>query len=160
RAGSDVVLLGALINHILTNDLWFKEYVVAYTNAATLINENFRDTEDLGGLFSGFDPESGQYDPSTWAYAQESAQESADEGTEAGAPEHGADASARAAGDQYGMGGPPLPHARVLRDDTLQHPQTVFQILKRHYARYTPEMVKDVCGISIQDFHYLARSIV
>ena len=122
RAGSDVVLLGALINHILTHDLWFKEYVVAYTNAATLINENFRDTEDLGGLFSGFDPETGHYDPSTWAYAE------ADRG--------------------------------VLRDDTLQHPRTVFQILKRHYARYTPEAVKDVCGISLRDFDYLARSIV
>jgi len=41
RAGSDVVLLGALINHVLAHDLWFMEYVVAYTNAATLINENF-----------------------------------------------------------------------------------------------------------------------
>jgi formate dehydrogenase major subunit len=122
RAGSDVVLLGALITHILTNDLWFKEYVVAYTNAATLINENFRDTEELGGLFSGYDPDTGQYDPSTWAYAESD-------------------------GEQ-------------LRDETLQHPRTVFQILKRHYARYTPEMVKDVCGISIEDFDYLARSIV
>ena len=56
RAGSDVVLLGALINHVLTNDLWFKEYVVAYTNAATLINENYRDSEDLGGLFPGSTP--------------------------------------------------------------------------------------------------------
>ena len=125
RAGSDVVLLGALINHILANDLCFKEYVVAYTNAATLINENFRDTEDLGGLFSGFDPETGQYDPSTWAYAE-----------------------------------PDDVNARVLRDETLQHPRTVFQILKRHYARYTPEMVKDACGISLEDFDYLARSIV
>jgi formate dehydrogenase major subunit len=125
RAGSDVVLLGALINHIITHDLWFKEYVVAYTNAATLINENFRDTEDLGGLFSGFDPETGQYDPSTWAYAE-----------------------------------PDDVNARVLRDETLQHPRTVFQILKRHYARYTPEMVKDACGISLEDFDYLARSIV
>jgi formate dehydrogenase major subunit len=122
RAGSDVVLLGALINHILSNDLWFKEYVVSYTNAATLINENFRDTEELGGLFSGFDPDTGQYDPSTWAYAESD-------------------------GEQ-------------LRDETLQHPRTVFQILKRHYARYTPEMVKDVCGISVEDFDYLARSIV
>src|SRR5262249_17043538 len=101
RAGSDVVLLGALINHILTNDLWFKEYVVAYTKAATLINENFRDTEDLGGLFSGFDPDTGQYDLSTWAYAE-------------------------ADGDD---------RHRALRDETLQHPRTVFQILKRHYAR-------------------------
>ena len=75
RAGSDVVLLGALINHIITNDLWFKEYVVAYTNAATLINENFRDTEDLGGLFSGYDPQTGQYDLSSWAYQEAEAEQ-------------------------------------------------------------------------------------
>jgi formate dehydrogenase major subunit len=156
RAGSDVVLLGALINHILTNDLWFKEYVVAYTNAATLINENFRDTEDLGGLFSGFDPQTGQYDMSTWAYQEKGADP---DGSESGG-EHGADASARAAGDEHGSGGPPLAHGRVLRDDTLQHPRTVFQILKRHYARYTPQMAKEVCGISTEDFDYLARSIV
>ncbi|ORV52103.1 formate dehydrogenase [Mycobacterium florentinum] len=143
RAGSDVVLLGALINHVITNDLWFKEYVVAYTNAATLINENFRDAEDLGGLFSGFDPETGQYDPSSWAYAEQSDDQ----------PESGV-------GDELGSGGAPLAHARVQRDETLQHPRTVFQILKRHYARYTPEMVRDVCGISLADFDYLARSIV
>jgi formate dehydrogenase major subunit len=161
RAGSDVVLLGALINHVLTNDLWFKEYVVAYTNAATLINENFRDTEDLGGLFSGFDPETGQYDPSTWAYAEQGAESDGGQiESPGGGHEHGADASARAAGDEHGMGGPPLAHARVLRDETLQHPRTVFQILKRHYARYTPEMVKEACGISREDFNYLARSIV
>src|SRR6202012_5448904 len=70
RAGSDVALLGALINYVIANDLWFREYVLAYTNAATLINSDFRDTEELGGLFSGMDPETGQYDPSTWAYAQ------------------------------------------------------------------------------------------
>ncbi len=150
RAGSDVVLLGALINYVIAHDLWFREYVLAYTNAATLINENYRDSEDLGGLFSGFDPETGQYDISTWAYA---GQEGADD------PEHGASASARAAGDAHGSGGPPLPHARVQRDETLQHPRSVFQILKRHYARYTPEMVRDVCGISVEDFDYLARAV-
>jgi len=156
RAGSDVVLLGALINHVLTNDLWFKEYVVAYTNAATLVNEDFRDTEDLGGLFSGFDPETGQYDPATWAYA-----EPGGDGVESpgGGHEHGASAAARAAGDEHGSGGPPLQHAQPQRDETLQHPHTVFQILKRHFARYTPEMVRDVCGIGIDDFAYLARAI-
>jgi formate dehydrogenase major subunit len=156
RAGSDVVLLGALINHVLTHDLWFKEYVVAYTNAATLINENYRDTEDLGGLFSGFDPETGHYDPSTWAYAE---QDGGDIESPGGGHEHGVSASARAAGDVHGSGGPALEHARVQRDDTLQHPRTVFQIVKRHYARYTPEMVRDACGISIKDFDYLARAI-
>ena len=153
RVGSDVVLLGALINHVLANDLWFKEYVIPYTNAATLVNEDFRDTEDLGGLFSGIDPESGQYDPSSWGYAEA--------GGEAPATfhEHGLSASARASGDEHGSGGPSLAHARVLRDETLQHPRTVFQILKRHYARYTPEMVREACGISLDDFAYLARAI-
>src|SRR5690349_18782172 len=153
RAGSDVVLLGALINYILANDLWFKEYVLAYTNAATLINEDFRDTEDLGGLFSGFDPETGKYDPSTWAYAE---QEGGNIESAGGGHEHGASA---APGDAYGSGGPPLEHSRVVRDDTLQDPRTVFQILKRHFSRYTPEMVRDMCGISLEDFEYLARSV-
>jgi formate dehydrogenase major subunit len=152
RAGSDVALLGALINHVLRHDLWFHEYVVAYTNAATLVNEDFQDTEDLGGLFSGFDPETGHYDLSSWAYAEEGDAAS-------GHHEHGAQASSRAAGDEHGSGGPRLSHARVLRDDTLQDPRTVFQILKRHYARYTPEMVRDVCGISVEDFDYLARAV-
>ena len=47
---------------------YFKEYVLAYTNASTLINEEFEDTEDLGGFFSGFDAEKGVYDPQTWMY--------------------------------------------------------------------------------------------
>ncbi|HTM84623.1 MAG TPA: molybdopterin-dependent oxidoreductase, partial [Mycobacterium sp.] len=122
RAGSDVALLGALINHVLRHDLWFVDYVLAYTNAATLIDENYRDTEDLGGLFSGFDAATGSYDRSSWAYARD------------------------------GDGTP-------LRDDTLTDPRTVFQILKRHYARYTPEMVAAVCGIRVADFEYLATAM-
>jgi formate dehydrogenase major subunit len=156
RAGSDVVLLGALINYVLTNDLWFKEYVTAYTNAATLVHEDYRDAEDLGGLFSGFDPEKRAYDTSSWAYA-----EKGNGGIDEPGPgsEHGADATARAAGHAFGSGGPPLEHAEVQRDDTLQDPRTVFQIVKRHYARYTAEMVQDMCGIGAEDFGYLARSI-
>ncbi|OMH23400.1 formate dehydrogenase [Tersicoccus phoenicis] len=157
RAGSDIVLLGALINFVLSNDLWFKEYVLAYTNAASVVNEDYRDAEDLGGLFSGIDPKTGHYDTSTWAYAE----------ADGGGPvsgthsseRHGSEASARAAGDQHGSGGPPLEHANVRRDDTLQDPNTVFQILKRHYARYTPEMVQQMCGIDPADFDYLARAI-
>lgn len=158
RAGSDVVLLGALINHVLTHDLWFREYVLAYTNAATLVSEDFRDTEDLGGLFSGFDPQTGQYDPSSWAYQSQGAGED-DIGSAGGGHEHGTSASARSLGETLGSGGPPLEHARVQRDETLQHPRTVFQILKRHYARYTPEMVRDVCGIDPAMFDYLARAV-
>jgi formate dehydrogenase major subunit len=59
RAGSDIAFLGALVNHVLSNDLDFREYVVAYTNAANIIEEGFQDTEDLDGLFSGYQPETG-----------------------------------------------------------------------------------------------------
>lgn len=145
RAGSDVVLLGALINHVITNDLWFTEYVRAYTNAATIVNESFQDTEDLDGLFSGFDPATGRYDKASWSYAERGGG-SVDQGE-------------RGEGDQFGAGGPSLEHADVLRDETLQHPRTVFQILKRHFQRYTPQLVQELCGIPPEDFHYLADAI-
>jgi formate dehydrogenase major subunit len=33
------------------------------------------------------------------------------------------------------------------RDLTLKHPRCVFQVLRRHFSRYTPEMVEKICGI-------------
>src|SRR5687768_1501576 len=66
RAGSDIVFLGALVNHIIENERWFDEYVRAYTNATAIVDEGFLDTEDLDGLFSGFDPEVPCYDPQSW----------------------------------------------------------------------------------------------
>src|SRR6187200_182923 len=68
RAGTDIAFLGGIVNYILENERWFGEYVSAYTNAATIIREDFEDTEDLDGVFSGFDAESGSYDISSWAY--------------------------------------------------------------------------------------------
>ena len=68
RAGTDIAFLGGLIRHVLENDLWFDEYVRAYTNAPMIVSEEFRDTEDLDGLFSGYDPETGSYDVGTWQY--------------------------------------------------------------------------------------------
>src|SRR5690349_22753734 len=109
RAGSDVVLLGALIKYILDNDLYFKEYVVAYTNVATLVSEKFQDTEDLDGLFSGYDDDKGSYAPDTWAYATAEDGEGEREGDVSpgtiGGPaaghEHGQSTSERAAGDEH-----------------------------------------------------------
>src|SRR5438874_7406162 len=39
RAGTDIVFLGGLINQVLVQERWFKEYVLHYTNATTIINE-------------------------------------------------------------------------------------------------------------------------
>src|SRR5947209_14070897 len=70
RAGSDIAFLGSLINYVLSNERWFQEYVLAYTNAATIIEGEFQDTEDLAGLFSGYDEQEEKYDAAKghWAY--------------------------------------------------------------------------------------------
>ena len=67
RAGSDIAFLGGVINHVLSGDHDFREYVLAYTNAPTIIGEEFSDA-DADGLFSGFDPDTGSYDPVSWQY--------------------------------------------------------------------------------------------
>jgi formate dehydrogenase major subunit len=155
RAGSDIAFLGGLVNYVLSNDRWFKEYVLNYTNASTIIQEGFRDTEDLAGLFSGYhgDGETGKYDAEEghWGYSGASSQESGASSNgkmlkeelgiqghdlQAGAPTHSAPRKDTTDAQQ---GQPP-------RDPTLQHPRCVFQILKRHFARYTPEVVSEVCG--------------
>src|SRR3712207_8293729 len=63
RAGSDIAFLGGVVNHVLANELDFREYLVAYTNASFLVSEDYRDTEDLDGLFSGYDEATASYDP-------------------------------------------------------------------------------------------------
>jgi formate dehydrogenase major subunit len=146
RAGSDIVFLGAVINYILSNELYFHEYVLAYTNAANLVSEDFQDVDDLDGVFSGYDPETGKYDTSSWAYDGKSDSQAGDSGGQGDESEE--DASHRSAGHELGGHGAALEHTDVKRDETLQHPRSVFQVLKRHYARYTPELVQEVCGIS------------
>jgi formate dehydrogenase major subunit len=139
RAGSDIVFLGGIINYILREEKFFREYVVAYTNASFLVSEDFRDTEELDGLFSGYDDDSATYDQSSWSY---------DGADTAG----GARAGGHAEGDQHGSGGPSVSPRGIKRDDSLQDPRSVFQILKRHYARYTPEMVERTCGVPVEAF--------
>jgi formate dehydrogenase major subunit len=143
RAGSDIAFLGGIVRFILEEDRAFREYVVRYTNAATLVSEKFLDTEDLDGFFSGWDPDSGTYDPETWQY--EDMQVAAASGQrELGAPvgqaAHGAHGGALEHGEP--------PH----RDDALDHPRCVYQLLRKHFARYTPELVEQACGVSREDF--------
>ena len=124
RAGSDIVFLGAIIRYLLENNAYFHDYVLHYTNAATLIREDYRDTEDLDGLFSGYDPEIESYDDqSSWDYQR----------------------------DEYG---------RPLTDPTLQHPRCVFQIMRRHFARYTPEMVEQVCGVPREQWLQVVQTLI
>jgi formate dehydrogenase major subunit len=140
RAGSDIVFLGALVNHVLSNGLEFRDYVVPYTNAATIISREFKDTEELNGFFSGWDESRQGYSPDSWQY-EGASRTDADVGHEPERGGHGKDRSGNATDTAH-------PH----RDPSLEHPRCVFQILKRHYARYTPEMVEAVCGVSRKAF--------
>src|ERR1700722_10754076 len=156
RAGADIAFVGGLINYVLQNENYFDEYVRAYTNAPVIITDEFEDTEDLDGLFSGFDAENRVYDGETWRYqGGDGAPASGARGMEPGRKRQVRQA---ARGEAHGSGGaaaPPDPD----RDATLQHPRCVFQILKRHFARYTPEMVAEVAGVPEEQFLQVARLI-
>jgi formate dehydrogenase major subunit len=149
RAGTDIVSLGALVNYILNSERWnsdpfFREYVANYTNAATLINAAYQDAEDLEGIFSGLDTEARRYNPETWAYQRGPQPETMPAGQEQTYSEVLVAA---------------LP-ADPLTDPSLEDPRTVFQILKRHYGRYTPEMVANVCGCPADKFRQVADTLL
>jgi formate dehydrogenase major subunit len=113
RSGTDIAFYGGLIKYVLDNDLYHKEYVLHFTNAATLIQPDFKGPEDLDGLFSGFVDDDGdgfgKYDGSTWQY-------------------------------QTDADGNPV------RDETMQDPNCVFQLLKKHFSRYDLDTVSSVTG--------------
>ncbi|MGE5893102.1 MAG: molybdopterin-dependent oxidoreductase, partial [bacterium] len=148
RAGSDIAFLGGLINHVINSKRWntepfFKEYVVNYTNAATLVNPDFKDTEELGGVFSGLSADGKAYSNATWSYQRNPAPKSEI-------------SEAKTFSDLLLERVPGRPKT----DPTLKDPQCVFQIVKRHYSRYTPEMVERVCGCSKEMFLKVAETLL
>jgi formate dehydrogenase major subunit len=133
RAGSDIIFLGALIRHVLENNLIFRDYVVNFTNAPVIVSEEFQDAEELGGIFSGWNQDKRAYDPQTWTYA----------------------------GASDGPGNPSYPGpdlSRYQKDESLEHPRCVFQLLRKHFARYTPAMVRQYCGVSEESFLRVAEA--
>jgi formate dehydrogenase major subunit len=158
RAGSDIVFLGALIKYVLdkhaplfgktapekpsAREKFFRDYLVRYTNAASIVSKDFKDTEedDHAGLFSGFDANNRRYDPKKWGFDHEVAEPRKEMPGFAGVVNQ-------------------LVNAPVKQDPTLQDERCVFQILRKHYARYTPEMVEDVCGTPQKTFLEVAKTL-
>ncbi len=168
RAGTDIAFLGGLINHVLTHGREFREYVVAYSNAATIVSEDFADTEDLGGYFSGWDPDEAEYSHDSWSYEGMHPKSAAGDRMSGGTASGDDDGEARNSGhDGEEEGGGESEEAGALggdegggvppRDPTLTHPRCVFQLLKRHFGRYTPEMVARTCGVSEERFLEVAE---
>ncbi len=159
RPGSDIAFLGGVINYILENERWFDEYVKAYTNASTIVDHRFKDTEELDGVFSGYSPKDEAYDLASWQYDDMSMKGSS-----------GRRMGPAASGDKQ-VTHPPSPGEKAAEkrqlhrgkpphvDPTLQHPNCVFQLLRKHYARYTPEMVERVCGTPRDEFLRVAKTL-
>ena len=106
RSGTDIPFLGGMMNYILSNNKFHKEYAANYTNASFIVGSKF-DFKD--GLFTGYDPKKKKYDKSQWAFEKD------------------------------GNGVPK-------RDLSLKDPRCVFQLMKKHYSRYTPKTVSAITG--------------
>ncbi len=142
RVGTDVAYFGALINYVLQHNLIHREYVQHYTNASFIVKEGYAFHD---GLFNSYDATKRAYDPTTWAYETDEAATAAAKQVEA---------QAVAAGQAPG---PRINIAR--RDMALQHPRCVYQLLKQHYARYTPEMQSTNTATPTEQFLEIAKLV-
>lgn len=190
RAGSDIAFLGAIINYILQNDLWFKEYVMAYTNASFIIDPEYRDTDEMGGMFSGFNKQTGEYDGATgnWGYKgsvgenEQHEKETKQQKTSAkpqGAGQSGQQNSGASQGVHgYAVMGGASSHnkpqdalvtmpdgegddeGKPYSDPTLQDPNCAMNVMKRHFQRYTFEMAAEICGCAPEQIKAVADMLV
>lgn len=169
RVGTDITFLGGIINYVLQNELYFKEYVQAYTNATFIVRDDFQDTEDLEGVFSGLKPDDSCYRTESWQYKLTkrgtSLEPTEEPSIKTTAPKKGVtdhpDEQQVVPEAQEGQGLFPHAHpSQIQRDETMQHPRCVLQILKRHFARYTPAMVEQICGIPQDLFLKIADTLV
>jgi formate dehydrogenase major subunit len=176
RAGSDIAFLGGVIRHVINSERWnsdpfFRSWVTHYTNAATMVGEDYMDAEDNHGVFSGlmefkggvpewpYNGFLGEYDSKSWQYAGSHAAAAADQASDRGGNNatHGAGAPSGPPYDGLvrSLLKPPPP-----RDETLQNPRCVFQIVKKHFSRYTPEMVERTTGCPQETFLKVADTIL
>jgi len=146
RAGSDIAFLGGIIRYLLEKDLWFKDFALNFTNISTIIDERFQDASELDGLFSGWDEKGRKYKYDSWQY----------QGMEvpSSLSEHYVNTTESFSEKTKRLSKGPPP-----RDPTLQHPFCVYQILKRHYAAYTPEKVEEVSGCPKETFIKVAEAL-
>ncbi len=138
RPGTDIAFYGGLISYILENHLYQEEYVLNYTNAACILRKDFKFDPNTG-LFSGWDPKTKKYSDETWGYDVD----------------HFEKWDTSPTGEYAWVNKPGTPkfeppELEVLkRDMTLKDPMCVLNVLRRHYARYTPELVSRVTGMDI-----------
>ncbi len=149
RTGTDIVFLGGIIHQVLEQDRWFKEYVLSFTNANSIVSDKYVDAEDADGIFSGLNQQTHEYDlhKANWQY----------EGTDPPPSAHTPQGQSTESWSKTTAG---HHRGRPHRDPTLQHPNCVLNILRRHYSRYTPEVVADTCGCTQEQFMAVAEALM
>jgi len=127
RSGTDIAFINGMIKWIL-DDIernpgnYNMTYIKEYTNASYLINPDFKGPVELDGLFSGYAGSRNETDNSKRKYDKSTWQFQLDE---KGIPK---------------------------RDMSFKDPNCVFQIMKRNFARYTPEVVSSITGAPVDTF--------
>ena len=128
RSGTDIAFIGGMIKYVLDDiernpDNYNMIYITEYTNSSYLINPDFEGPQDLEGLFSGYAGDLNEADNANRKY---------DKSTW-----------------QYQVDANGIP----LKDKTLKDANCVFQLLKKHFARYTPTKVNEICGTPADTFN-------
>lgn len=137
RPGTNIAFLGGLINYTIQNKLYNEEYVKYYTNALTKVSPDYKGPAELDGYFSGFNEEKKAYDNTAWQYQTEKQKVKTKDPTTGEEKE--------------------VEVTVIKRAESLDEPNTVFSHLKKHYERYTPEMVERVCGTPKDKFLEVAK---
>jgi len=133
RSGTDIAFIGGMIKYVIddierTPNNYNMTYIAEYTNAAYLINPDFEGPADLEGLFSGYEGTVNETRDDKRKY---------DKSTW-----------------QYQVDANGIP----LKDKTLKDRNCAFQIMKRHFARYTPQKVNEICGTPVDTFNEICRT--
>jgi formate dehydrogenase major subunit len=139
RAGTDIAFMGGVIRWLLEKDRWWRDWALPYTNIATIISDQFRTASENAGRFSGWNEEKQAYDQDSWQYDGLVVPSSL--------TEHYLDTEESFSEMTSKLHDRP-PH----KDPSLEHPNCVYQILKRQYDPYKPEMVERVTGCPKETF--------
>jgi formate dehydrogenase major subunit len=160
RAGTDTAFFGGLINYILEKKLYHEDYVKLHTNASFIVGPNYQFND---GMFSGYDEAKRSYDTTSWDYERVSGGGAAggqpagsSGGVEALGPAAGAPSGGATQSPTGGQAPAATPASYAKTDPTLQDPRCVFQLMKQHYSRYTPEKVSEITGMPVEKFTKIA----
>jgi len=133
RSGTDIAFIGGMIKYVIDDiernpNNYNMTYITEYTNAAYLIDPDFEGPADLEGLFSGYEGSLNETSGDKRKY---------DKSTW-----------------QYQVDANGIP----LKDKTLKSRNCAFQIMKKHFARYTPQMVSEICGTPVDTFNEICQA--